>query len=95
LFAKRTGLASGRLLERNLDNEFEVTAMPTENEPITAEKLRRKPIVASLGKCKDCGQPAMEGQDFRRLDNGIRHTLCFYEPAYAKRVRELNLTTEQ
>jgi hypothetical protein len=37
----------------------------------------------------------MEGQDFRRLDNGIRHTLCFYEPAYAKRVRELKSTTEQ
>ncbi len=69
--------------------------MPTENEPITAEKLRRKPIVALLGKCKDCGQPVMDGQDFSRSDDGIRHTLCFYEPAYAKRVRELKLTTEQ
>ena len=69
--------------------------MPTENEPITAEKMRRKPIVALLGKCKDCGQPVMHGQDFRRSDNGVRHTLCFYEPAYAKRVREFKSTTGQ
>jgi hypothetical protein len=37
----------------------------------------------------------MDGQEFSRSDDGIRHTLCFYEPAYAKRVRELKLTTEQ
>ena len=65
------------------------------NEIISAEEIRRKPIVALLGKCHACGQPIMEGQEFRRSDNGIRHTLCFYDPAYAKRVRELKQKTDQ
>jgi hypothetical protein len=64
------------------------------NETIAAEKMRRKPIVALLGKCYACGQPIIEGHEFRRSENGIRHTLCFYEPAYAKRVRELKSKTE-
>ncbi len=59
------------------------------NEIVSAEKMRRKPIVALIGKCQDCGQPVIDGQDFRRSNNGIRHTLCFYDPAYAKRVRDL------
>ena len=54
------------------------------NETIAAEKMRRKPIVTILGKCHACGQPIIDGHEFRRSDNGIRHTLCFYEPAYAK-----------
>ena len=62
--------------------------MPTETETIAAEKLRRKRIVAILGKCQDCGQPVLEGHEFLRSDNGIRHALCFYDPAFAKRVRE-------
>jgi hypothetical protein len=65
------------------------------NETIAAEKMRRKPIVTILGKCHACGQPIIDGHEFRRSDNGIRHTLCFYEPAYAKRVRELKPKTEQ
>ena len=65
------------------------------NETIAAEKMRRKPIVALLGKCHACGQPIIEGHEFRRSDNGIRHTLCFYDPAYAKGVRELKSKTEQ
>jgi hypothetical protein len=67
---------------------FGIAAMRT-NEIISAEKMRRKPIIATLGKCKDCDQPVMDGQDFRRSINGIRHALCFYDPAYAKRMREL------
>ena len=59
------------------------------NETILAEKMRRKPIVALLGTCHDCGQPITEEQEFCRSNSGIRHTLCFYDPAYAKRVREL------
>jgi hypothetical protein len=68
--------------------------MSTQAETIAAEKMRRKRFVALLGKCEDCGQPVMEGQEFLRSDNGIRHTLCFYDPAYAKRVCELKRSTE-
>jgi hypothetical protein len=68
--------------------------MPTESETIAAEKMRRKRIVAILGKCQDCGQPVLAGQEFLQSDNGIQHALCFYDPAYAKRVRELKPTTE-
>jgi hypothetical protein len=63
--------------------------MPTESETIAAEKMRRKRIVAILGNCQDCGQPVIAGQEFLQSDNGIQHALCFYDPAYAKRVREL------
>lgn len=62
--------------------------MPTEAEAITSEKMRRKRLVVLLGKCQDCGQPIMEGQEFLRSDNGIQHALCFYDPAFAKGVRE-------
>ena len=65
------------------------------SDTFAAEKMRRKPIAALLGKCQACGQPIMDGQEFRRSDNGMMHTLCFYEPAYAKRVRELKSKTEQ
>ena len=65
------------------------------NEIIAAEEIRRKPIVASLEKCQDCGEPVIEGQEFRRSSDGIRHALCLYDPAYAKRVRELRSKTEQ
>jgi len=58
-------------------------------ETIAAEKIRRKPFVTLLGKCQDCGQPVLAGQEFCRTDDVIRHALCFYDPAYAKRVREL------
>jgi hypothetical protein len=64
------------------------------NEIISAEEIRRKPIVASLGKCQD-GEPVIEGQEFRRSSDGIRHALCLYDPAYARRVRELRSKTEQ
>ena len=65
------------------------------NEIVSAAEIRRKPIVASLGKCQDCGEPVIEGQEFRRTSDGIRHALCLYDPAYAKRVRELRSKTEQ
>lgn len=69
--------------------------MPIENEPITAEKIRRKKIVAVLGQCLDCGQPVKEGQEFSRLDDGIRHKLCVFDPAFAKHIRELKSKTAQ
>ena len=60
------------------------------DETIAAEKIRRKPFVTPLGICQDCGQPVLVGQEFCRTeDNLIRHALCFYDPAYVKRVREL------
>jgi len=62
--------------------------MPTEAEAIASEKMRRKRLVALLGTCRDCRQPIIEGQEFLRSDNGIQHALCFYDPAFAKRVRE-------
>ena len=61
-------------------------AMNTD-ETMTAEKIRRKSFVTSLGICQDCGQPVIVGQEFVRLDTGIRHALCFYEPAFAKRAQ--------
>ena len=67
--------------------------MPTESETIAAEKMRRKRIVAILGNCQDCGQSVIAGQEFLQSDNGIQHALCFYDPAYAKRVRELRPNT--
>ena len=63
--------------------------MPTENEPITAEKMRKKKFVALLGTCADCGQPVTEAQEFIRSEGGIRHTLCIFDPAFAKQMREL------
>ena len=59
------------------------------NETIAAEKMRRKPFVAILGTCQDCGEPVTERQEFLRAENGIRHALCFFDPAFAKRVRKL------
>ena len=64
-------------------------------ETMAAEKIRRKPFVTLLGNCQDCGQPVIAGQEFLRSDNGIQHALCFYDPAYAKRVYELRSQTEQ
>jgi len=65
-----------------------VPTMRTE-ETIAAEKIRRKPFVKPLGICQDCGQPVLAGQEFCRTHDGLfRHALCFYEPAYAKHVRE-------
>lgn len=58
------------------------------DETMTAEKIRRKPFVTVVGTCLDCGQPVIAGQEFLRTDHGIQHALCFYEPTYAKRVRE-------
>ena len=69
--------------------------MPIENEPITAEKMRKKKFVVLLGQCLDCGQPVIEGQEFCRSDDGIRHALCVFDPAFAKHVRELELKTGQ
>jgi len=62
-------------------------------ETMTAEKMRRKPFVQLLGTCKDCGQPVIAGQEFLRTEHGIEHALCFYEPDYAKRARELKPKT--
>ena len=64
-------------------------------ETMAAEKIRRKPFVTLLGNCQDCGQPVIAGQEFLRSDNGIQHALCFYDPAYAKHVRELKPNTAQ
>ena len=69
--------------------------MPTENEPVTAVIMRKKKFVALLGQCLDCGQPVIEGQEFIRSDDGIRHALCFFDPAFAKRERELKSKTAQ
>jgi hypothetical protein len=69
--------------------------MPIENEPITAEKMRKKKFVALLGKCLECGQQVTEEQEFLRSDDGIRHALCVFDPAFAKHVRELELKTGQ
>jgi hypothetical protein len=69
--------------------------MPTENEPVTAEKIRRKKFIALLGTCQDCGQPVTEEQKYFRSDDGIRHALCVFDPAFAKHVRELKLKTGQ
>jgi hypothetical protein len=65
------------------------------NETMAAEKIRRKPFVTVLGTCQDCGQPVIAEQEFLRSDQGIQHALCFYEPAYAKRLRELKAKTGQ
>lgn len=65
------------------------------DETMTAEKIRRKPFVTVLGTCHDCGQPVIAGQEFLRSESGIQHALCFYEPAYAKRLRELEAKTGQ
>jgi hypothetical protein len=67
--------------------------MPTENEPITAEKMLHRKFVALLGQCLDCRQPVTEGQAFFRSDDGIRHALCIFDPAFAKRLRELGPKT--
>ena len=68
--------------------------MPTENEPITAEKIRRKKTIALLGTCQSCGQPVIETQHFRRTETGIQHALCFYDRAFAKREREVRLQSK-
>ena len=63
-------------------------------ETMAAEKIRRKPFVTLLGNCQDCGQPVIAEQEFLRSDHGIQHALCFYDPSYAKRVRELRRKTD-
>ena len=42
--------------------------MPIENEPVAAEKIRKKKFIALLGQCLDCGQPVKEGQEFFRSE---------------------------
>jgi hypothetical protein len=69
--------------------------MPIENEPVAAEKIRKKKFIAWLGQCLDCGQPIKEGQEYFRSEDGIRHALCVFDPAFAKHVRELELKTGQ
>jgi hypothetical protein len=69
--------------------------MPKENEPVTAVIMRKKKFVALLGQCQDCGQPVIEGQEFIRSDDGIRHALCVFDPTFAKHVRKLELKTGQ
>ena len=69
--------------------------MPKENEPVTTVIMRKKKFVALLGTCQDCGQPVIEGQEFIRSDDGIRHALCVFDPAFAKHVRKLELKTGQ
>jgi hypothetical protein len=65
------------------------------SETMTAEKIRRKSFQAVLGTCLDCGQPVIAGQEFLRSDHGIQHALCFYEPSYAKRMREVKAKAGQ
>ena len=69
--------------------------MSIENEPVAAEKIRKKKFIALLGQCLDCGQPIKEGQEYFRSEDGIRHALCVFDPAFAKHVRELELKTGQ
>lgn len=69
--------------------------MPVENEPVSAEKMRKKKFVALLGRCVDCGEPVVEGQEFLRDDHGIRHALCSFDPAFAKRVRDEHAKVNQ
>ena len=64
-------------------------------ETIMAEIIRRKQFVALLGTCQDCGQPVTEEQEFFRSDDKIRHALCFFDPTFAKRERELKSKTAQ
>ena len=68
--------------------------MSTE-ETMTPEKMRRRKFVAILGTCQDCGQPVLAGQEFHRSDDVIQHALCFYDPAFAKRMHELQSKTGQ
>jgi hypothetical protein len=67
---------SGSVIKRSGTCAYSELSMPIENEPISAEKIRRKKLVTVLGKCLDCGQPVKEGQEFSRSDDGIRHKLC-------------------
>ena len=67
--------------------------MPIENETVAAEKIRKMKFIALLGQCLNCGQPVKEGQEFFRAEDGIRHALCVFDPAFAKHVRELELKT--
>ena len=69
--------------------------MPSENEQITAEKMRKKNFVALLGQCLDCRQPVTEKQEFFRSQDGIRHALCVFDPAFARHARELQSTAGQ
>ena len=70
--------------------------MPTQqNEPITAEIMRKKKFVAILGQCLDCGEPVIETQEYLRTEDGIRHALCFFDSAFAKHVREHKSKTKQ
>jgi hypothetical protein len=64
-------------------------------ETMTAEKIRRERFVTSFGNCQDCGQPVLAGQEFHRSDDSIQHALCFYDPAFAKRMHELQSKTGQ
>ena len=59
-------------------------------EAMDAEKMRRKRLVQLIGTCQKCGESVKAGQEFLRTDNGVEHALCFYEPAYAERVRALH-----
>jgi len=57
-------------------------------DTMKAETLRRKRHIAILGKCPDCDQPVTDQQESISSRKGVRHVLCFYEPAYALRTRE-------
>jgi hypothetical protein len=69
--------------------------MPIENEPISAEIIRKKKFVALLGQCLECGQPVTEKQEYFRSEDGIRHALCVFDPAFAKHARELQSRSGQ
>ena len=64
-------------------------------ETMNAEKIRRKPFITVVGNCQSCGQPVIGGQEFLSTESGIQHALCFYEPAYAKHLREQKPKTAQ
>jgi hypothetical protein len=52
-------------------------------------KCAKRNLSHLLGTCPDCGQPVTEAQEFIRSEDGIRHALCVFDPAFAKHVREL------
>ena len=57
--------------------------------------MRKKQFVATLGQCQECGHPVLEGQAFLRTESGIRHALCSFDPAFAKRERDGQVKIKQ
>jgi hypothetical protein len=86
-------VAGFRSLHRR--SQPKAAAMPVENEPVSAEKMRKKQFVATLGQCQECGHPVLEGQAFLRTESGIRHALCSFDPAFAKRERDGQVKIKQ